>query len=131
MCYNEVSPSTAIFPHFRRPSTIPSWSIRHKFGLTLTRSTKKLCRRFCGPRSSGCIATVKNSLKQACFAHSGGPGTIPSRPLRHKFALELMISPKKLSRRFCGPRSSCRVSSVKNCLKQAFFCPFRGAWYHP
>jgi len=92
----------------------------HKFGLELTMSPKKLSRKLCGPRSSCCFSSVKNCLKQAIFAHFGRPGTIPSRPLRHKFGLELLMSPKKLSRRFYGPRSSSRVSTVKNCLKQAF-----------
>jgi len=66
---------------------------------------------------------VKNCLKQALFAHFGKPSTIPSRPLTHKFGLELMMSPKKLSR-FCDPRSSCRVFTVKNCLKEVFFAHF-------
>jgi len=111
----------ACYAHLVEPGTIPSRPFRDKYGLELMMRPKKLSRRFCGPRSSCCFATVKNCLKQAFFTHFGRPGTIPSRPLRHKFCLELMMSPKKLSRRFCGPRSSCRVSTVKNCLKQACY----------
>jgi len=97
---------TAWFAHFGGPGTILNLPIRHKFGLELMTSPKKLLRRFCGPRLSGCVATVKNCLKQACFAHFGWPGTIPNKPIRHTFGLELMMSPKKSSRTFCGPRLS-------------------------
>jgi len=44
-------------------------------------SPKKLSVRFDDPRTSGCVATVKNRLKEAFFARFGGPGTIPSRPI--------------------------------------------------
>jgi len=102
------------------PGTIPSRQIRQTFCLELMKSLKKLSRRFCEHRSSCCGANVKNCLKKAIFAHFGGPGTIPSRPLQHKIGLELTMSPKKLSRRFCGPWSSGCVATAKNCLKQAF-----------
>jgi len=113
-----------IFAHFGRPGTIPSQPLRHKFGLELMMSPKRLSRRFCDPRSSCRVYTGKNCLKQAFFAHFGEPSTIPSRPLRDKCGLELMMSPKKFSRRLCGTRSSGCVATVRNCLKQAFFCLF-------
>jgi len=114
------------FAHFRRPWTIPSWPLRHKFDLDPTMSSKKLSRRLCGPRSSGCVASGKNSLKQACFAHFGEPGTIPNRLIKHKFGLELMMCPKKFSRSFFGQRPSGCIATVKSCFKQACFAHFNG-----
>jgi len=89
---------TAWFAHFSGPDTIPNRPIGPKFGLELMTSPKKLSRRFCGPRLSGCIGTLKNCLKQACFAHFGWPGTIPNKPIRHKFGLEKVL--RNLPERF-------------------------------
>jgi len=85
---------------------------------------KNLSRRFYNPRSSGCGGTVKNCLKHTLFAHFGRPGTIPSRPISHKFDPWLAMCPKKISRRFYNPRSSGCCATVKNCLKHAIFALF-------
>jgi len=124
LCNCEELPQTGFFAHFGGPGTIPSRPLKHKFGLELMMSPKKLSRKFCGPRSSCCASTVKNCLKQAFFAHFVEPGTISSRPIKDKYGLELMMSPKKLSRRLCVPWSSGCIATAKNRLKQAFFAHF-------
>jgi len=92
-CHCENCLKQACFAHFGWPGTIPNKPISHKFGLELMTSPKKSPRRLCGPRSSGCVATMKNCLKQAFFAHFGRPGTIPSGPIGPKFGPEGTIGP--------------------------------------
>jgi len=45
--------------------------------------------------------------------------------------LELMMRPRKIFRRFCGPRSFGCGATLKNWLKQTSSRPFRRARYHP